>query len=148
VEPASLEQGPHPEPQPAGILAWLDILNIRFIEPSSMKQDFIKLLAAWALFHESADEGWKAAVARGQTQQPGSMSDGPEAFVHGLAALVDEEKERLKARLAEDGDAAETMPDSDLSERLDALAFEIRELRGCVESLQASVDGLAAKHDE
>ncbi len=113
-----------------------------------MNQDFIKLLAAWALFHESADEGWKSAVARGQAQQPGSMGDGPEAFVQGLAALVDEEKEKLKTRLAGEGDSVEAAPGPDLSERLDTLAFELRELRGCVESLQASVDGLAARRDE
>lgn len=113
-----------------------------------MNQDFIKLLAAWALFHESADEGWKSAVARGQAQQPGSMTDGPEAFVQGLAALVDEEKEKLKARLAE-GDAVDAGPSQpDLSERLDGLAFEIRQLRGCVESLQAAVDGLSRSRDD
>ena len=110
-----------------------------------MNKDFIQLLAAWALFHESADEGWKSAVARGKAQQPGSMSDGPEAFVEGLAALVAAEKERLKTRLATAGDAAEAASTPDLSERLEALAFEIRELRGCVESLQATVDGLAQR---
>jgi len=113
-----------------------------------VNQDFIKLLAAWALFHESADEGWKAAVAQGQKQQPGSMSEGPDAFVHGLAALVDEEKEKLKARLAEDGGDAAAASSGDLAERLDALAFEIRELRGCMESLQATVDGLAARRGD
>ncbi len=110
-----------------------------------MNQDFIKLLAAWALFHESADEGWKSAVARGQAQQPGRMSDGPEAFVQGLAALVDEEKERLKDRLAKGSDAESAEATKGLSERLDSLAFEIRELRGCVESLQATVDGFVQR---
>ena len=113
-----------------------------------MNQDFIKLLAAWALFHESADEGWKSAVAQGQKQQPGSMSDGPAAFVHGLAALVDEEKEKLKARLAEDGAGEAAQPAADMHHRLDALAFEIRELRGCVESLQAAIDGLVARRGD
>ena len=115
---------------------------------SVVNQDFIKLLAAWALFHESADEGWKAAVALGQKQQPGSMSEGPDAFVHGLAALVDEEKEKLKAQLAVEGGKSDKPPSADLAERVDALAFEIRELRGCLESLKASVDGLAAKRGE
>jgi hypothetical protein len=61
--------------------------------------DFVRLLAAWALVHESADEGWKAAVRRARTKaQPrASSSEGPAAFVDGLAALVAEEKERLKA---------------------------------------------------
>jgi hypothetical protein len=110
-----------------------------------VNRDFIKLLAAWALFHESADEGWKAAVARGQMQQPGTMSDGPEAFVQGLAALVDEEKERLKARLGEEGGGESALSQPDLGARLDDLAFEIRELRGCVESLQAAFDGLSKR---
>lgn len=113
-----------------------------------MNQDFIKLLAAWALFHESADEGWKSAVARGQAQKPGTMSDGPEAFVQGLAALVDEEKEKLKMRLAEEGGAESALSQPDPSERLDALAFEVRELRGCVESLQAAVDGLSKRLED
>lgn len=113
-----------------------------------MTQDFIKLLAAWALFHESADEGWKSAVAQGQKQAPGSMSEGPEAFVHGLAALVDEEKEKLKARLADDKAEHAAAPSTALAERLDALTFEMRELRGCVESLQATVDGLAARRGD
>ena len=113
-----------------------------------MHQDFIKLLAAWALFHESADEGWKAAVASGQRQEPGTMGEGPEAFVHGLAALVDEEKDRLKQRLAEgDGETSQAAP-TDVEERLDKLAFEIRQLRGCMESLQASIDGLTARRGE
>ncbi|MFP4207428.1 MAG: hypothetical protein ACLFSC_02140 [Wenzhouxiangella sp.] len=110
-----------------------------------MNQDFIKLLAAWALFHESADEGWKAAVAQGQRQQPGNMSDGPEAFVHGLAALVDEEKEKLKARLAEGAAEEPGVQSPEIAERLNELTFEIRELRGCLESLQATVDGLVAR---
>ncbi|MFW5816177.1 MAG: hypothetical protein ACOCVP_04915 [Wenzhouxiangella sp.] len=113
-----------------------------------MNQDFIKLLAAWALFHESADEGWKSAVARGQAQQPGAMSDGPEAFVQGLAALVDEEKEKLKARLAEGGDADSALAPPDPGVRLDELAFEVRQLRGCVESLQAAVDGLSKRLED
>ena len=111
-----------------------------------MNQDFIKLLAAWALFHESADEGWKAAVASGQKQQPGSMAEGPDAFVHGLAALVDEEKERLKNSIAANGTSGPSETPANLETRLEELAFELRELRGCVESLQASVDGLIAKH--
>ncbi|MEE4296178.1 MAG: hypothetical protein V2J20_06140 [Wenzhouxiangella sp.] len=113
-----------------------------------MNQDFIKLLAAWALFHESADEGWKAAVASGQKQTPGSMADGPEAFVHGLAALVDEEKERLKQSITGNDPPESAASTSNLESRLEELAFELRELRGCVESLQASVDGLIARQGD
>ena len=105
-------------------------------------KNFVELLAAWALFHESADEGWKAAVARGRAQTPGAMIEGPDAFVEGLAALVDEEKERLKARLAEGSDMADGTSSLDLAQQIDQLGFEIGELRGRLDSLQASIDGL------
>ncbi|MGD9387269.1 MAG: hypothetical protein PVI87_03495 [Gammaproteobacteria bacterium] len=107
--------------------------------------DFVRFLAAWALLHESADDGWKAAIARGREQQPGSPG-GPEAFVDGLAALVDQEKEQLKSELAAhpagDGGPDET---AGVSQRLDALSFELAELRGRIESLQASIDALLAR---
>ena len=61
---------------------------------------FMRFLASWALVHETADEGWKAAVERGAEQEPGQIEAGPDAFVDGLSALVAEEKERLKAQIA------------------------------------------------
>ncbi len=73
------------------------------------------------------------------------MSESPDAFVHGLAALVDEEKERLKHSIASDGTSGPAQTPSNVEARLEELAFELRELRGCMESLQASVDGLIAK---
>lgn len=106
--------------------------------------DLVRILAAWALVHESADEGWKAAVDRGRKLAPGTLDRGPEAFVDGLAALVAEEKERLKTALADGG----ARPETDIAEfggKLDALAFELAELRGRIESLQASVDAMAAR---
>lgn len=106
--------------------------------------DFVRILAAWALVHETADEGWKAAVQRGVAQTPGELEQGPEAFVDGLAALVAAEKERLKRELAAGG----TPPGGsggELGAKLDALAFELAELRGRIESLQASVDAIAAR---
>ncbi|HRP86342.1 MAG TPA: hypothetical protein PLS34_02320 [Gammaproteobacteria bacterium] len=106
--------------------------------------DFVRMLAAWALVHESADEGWKAAVARGRKAEPGDLEQGPEAFVDGLAALVAEEKDRLKAHLAARDDAT-TPARLDLDARLDAIAFELAELRGRLESLQASIDAIAAR---
>ncbi|NGP52279.1 hypothetical protein [Thioalkalivibrio sp. XN8] len=107
--------------------------------------DFVRFLAAWALVHESADEGWKAAIARGRDQAPGT-GGGPEDFVDGLAALVDAEKERLKAELAER--SAGDRPaggGGDVAPQLEALVFELAELRGRVESLQASIDALLAR---
>ena len=62
--------------------------------------DFMRFLASWALVHETADEGWKAAVVRGEGQETGAMEQGPEAFVDGLSAAIAERKEQLKAELA------------------------------------------------
>ena len=103
--------------------------------------NFMRFLAAWALVHETADEGWKAAVERGENQAPGTMREGPDAFVDGLSAMIAEEKERLKAALAS---GAVEPPGSmgDVSEHLDELRFEVSELRGRIESLQASIDSL------
>lgn len=109
--------------------------------------DVMRMLAAWALIHETADEGWKAAVLRGSKLAPGELDQGPEAFVDGLAALVADEKEKLKAALA-DADRDPTAPREDLAERLEAMRFEIAQLRGCIESLQASVDAIAARKQD
>jgi len=104
-------------------------------------EEFMRFMAAWALVHETADEGWKAAVERGSAQADGEMAQGPEAFVDGLSAMIAEEKERLKAALAS---GAVEPPGSmgDVSEHLDELRFEVSELRGRIESLQASIDSL------
>jgi hypothetical protein len=108
-------------------------------------QDLVRILAAWALVHEVADEGWKAAVDRGRKHEPGDLDEGPEALVDGLAALVADEKERLKRDLGRADDADATSGSSQLAEKLDAMAFELAELRGRMESLQASVDAIAAR---
>jgi hypothetical protein len=107
-------------------------------------QDLVRILAAWALVHEVADEGWKAAVARGRKLEPGELDNGPEALVDGLAALVADEKERLKREIA-DGDADDAARPGDIGRKLDAMAYELSELRGRLESLQASVDAIAAR---
>ena len=59
--------------------------------------DFMRFMASWALVHETADEGWKAAVTRGEGQQTGTMEAGPEAFVDGLSAMIAERKEQENA---------------------------------------------------
>ncbi len=103
--------------------------------------DFMKFLALWALVHETADEGWKAAVARGERQQTGDMDAGPEAFVDGLSAAIAERKEQLKADLARGG--GESPGDrAEVGEHLDELRFEVSELRGRLESMQATLDAL------
>ncbi|MFU8895791.1 MAG: hypothetical protein ACNA8J_05340 [Gammaproteobacteria bacterium] len=111
-----------------------------------MGNDFVRLLAAWALIHESADEGWKAAVSRGRKLAPGELEQGPEAFVDGLAALVAEEKEKLKTELGGD-ESGDRRTGAELSETLQAMRFELAELRGRIESLQASVDAITARKD-
>lgn len=109
--------------------------------------DLVRLLATWALIHECADEGWKAAVARGKRLAPGELDQQPDAFVDGLATLVAEEKDRLKAALS--GEQSGGVPAAgELGEKLDALAFELAELRGRIESLQASVDAIAARNQD
>ena len=106
-------------------------------------KDLVRFLAAWALVHESADEAWRAAVARGERLAPVSLDQGPEAVADGLAALVAEEKERLKRRLLE-GDAGAAGA-TDLGPALEALRFEVAELRGRIETPQASLDAVAAR---
>lgn len=111
-------------------------------------QDLVRILAAWALVHESADEGWKAAVSRGRELEPGELEQGSAAFVDGLAALVAEEKEKLKLELAGDDGASRSASPVELGKKLDAITFELAELRGRLESLQASVDAIAARGED
>jgi hypothetical protein len=103
---------------------------------------FMRFLAAWALVHETADEGWKSAVERGASAEAGEMGSGPEAFVDGLSAMIAEEKERLKAELAS-GAVEPAGSQAEVIAHLEELRFEVSELRGRLESLTASVDALA-----
>lgn len=105
---------------------------------------FLRFMAAWALVHETADEGWKAAVVRGEGQSTGEMDGGPEAFVDGLSALIAQEKERLKAELAA-GQTGPSGDSGDVGPHLDELRFEVAELRGRIESMQSSLDALARR---
>ena len=107
----------------------------------SDNEEFMRFLASWALVHESADEGWKAAVTRGNAQESGDMDSGPEAFVDGLSAIIAERKELLKTELAAGatgGDAEHTS----VGVHLDELRFEVAELRGRFESMQATLDAI------
>lgn len=104
-------------------------------------EDFIRFLANWALVHESADEGWKAAVARGDAQEPSDMDSGPEAFVDGLSAIVAQRKEQLRAELAQ-GANGDPSTRAAVGEHIDELRFEVAELRGRFESMQATLDAI------
>jgi hypothetical protein len=107
---------------------------------------FLRSMAAWALVHETADEGWKAAVARGESAEPGSIEGGPEAFVDGLSAMIAAEKERMKAELAS-GETSTPGTMTAVSAQLEELRFEVAEMRGRLESMQATLDGLARRGD-
>lgn len=108
--------------------------------------DFMRFMASWALVHETADDGWKAAVARGEGQEAVNPAAGPEAFVDGLSAMIAQRKEQLKAELAAGG-AEPAGSHADVASNLDGLRFEVAEMRGRLESMQSSLDALLARTD-
>jgi hypothetical protein len=108
-----------------------------------MPDPFLRFLAAWALLHETADEGWNAAVARGSSAEPGPTAGGPDAFVNSLSALVAEEKEKLKAELVgERGDEEKVTEEGAHEEELAEMRFELAEIRGRLESIEVALDTL------
>jgi len=106
--------------------------------------DFMKFLAAWQLIHEVADEGMKAAIARGQDQNTGEMSTGPSAFVDGLAAQVEILKEELKGKLS-DPEATQKKEKEALEEQVARLAFEVGAIRGELQSINTALHALTSK---
>lgn len=103
----------------------------------------MRAMAMWALVHETADEGWKAAVQRGSAGSPGDASGTEGDFVDALSAAIHAQKELLKAELAA-GESGRGAVGSD-AESMNALRFEIAELKGRIETLQTSVDALVAR---
>jgi len=110
-----------------------------------MTDDVMRFFAAWMLTHEVADEGLKAAVLRGEEGASEGMGGGPDAFVDGLAAMVAEEKEKLKrdleARARGEVVAIETQPDPAIEE----LRFEVGELRGRLDNIESLLETLVRK---
>lgn len=110
-----------------------------------MTDDVMRFFAVWLLTHEAADEEIKAAIERGQASGPEGMTGGPDAFVDGLAAMVAEEKEKLKrdleARARGEEASIETRPDPALEE----LRFQVAELRGRLDSIEALLERLLRK---
>jgi hypothetical protein len=106
--------------------------------------DVVRVLAAWALVHEMADEGWKAAVDRG-TGATGE--DGPGEMVDGISALIYREKERLKGRLS--GMTAVPEPGAGEAEdpRSEELRFELSEMRGRLEAIESALDAIVRRLD-
>lgn len=112
-----------------------------------MTDDVMRFFAAWLLTHETADEGVKAAIRRGKEAGLEGMGGGPDAFVDGLAAMIEEEKEKLKAELVArakgEAPASEEKPDPVIEE----LRFEVAALRGRLESIETKLDAIVRRLD-
>ena len=112
--------------------------------------DLIRVLASWALVHEMADEGWKAAVDRGMDPTLAGSGEAGDV-VDGISALVYGEKERIKAQLA----GGDTVPvvggggsgDVPSAESLAEIRFEVGEMRGRLESIETALDALVERLD-
>jgi hypothetical protein len=104
--------------------------------------DPMQFFALWMLTHEQADDLMMQSVARGSAVAGEGMSGGPDAFTDGFMAMVAAEKESLKARLASGVTGEEVAGASD--ERFDELKFEVSELRGRLDQMQATLDAIAA----
>ena len=110
-------------------------------------RDPLRFLALWALLHDTADDAWTQAVARGRDVASSDGPPGPDALPDALAAIVAEEKERLSRELL-GGDGSDAAAEqAALQETLERLTFEVGELRGRLESLQASVDALLERRE-
>lgn len=105
--------------------------------------DVMRLFALWLFTHESADEEMKAAIRRGAAQDAEGMTGGPDAFVDGLAAMVEEEKEKLKADLAA---GKVERPDADEQRiAIDELRFEVSALRGRIDEMAGMLETMVAR---
>jgi len=110
-----------------------------------MTDDVMRFFAAWMLTHETADEGLKAAVERGDSGGPEGMSGGPDAFVDGLAAMVAEEKDKLKAELEARARGEVPASDERSDPALEEIRFEVGEIRGRIDNLEAMLDTILRK---
>jgi hypothetical protein len=113
----------------------------------STERDLVQLLAAWALVHETADEGWKAAVERGLSAEPGDMKAGPDGFVDGLSAMIAAEKDRLKGSLAAADGSFPSSDDDAGSALLEEVRFELGEMRSRLEAIETSLDAIVRRLD-
>jgi polyhydroxyalkanoate synthesis regulator phasin len=105
--------------------------------------DVMKFLAVWELVHETADEGLRAAIARGEAVEQGEMNSDRGAFVDGLAAMVDAKKEIIKKELAAGTDSSLAKEEGPAAAAVSELRFEVAQLRGQLESMSAAIDALA-----
>jgi uncharacterized coiled-coil protein SlyX len=110
-----------------------------------MTDDVMRFFAAWMLTHEAADEGLKAAVLRGEQGGAEGMTGGPDAFVDGLAAMVAEEKENLKRDLEARARGEEVTIEKQSDPALEDVRFEVAELRGRMDNIEALLESLVRK---
>ncbi len=113
-----------------------------------MTDDVMRFFAAWMLTHEAADEGLKAAVVRGESGGPEGMTGGADAFVDGLAAMVAEEKEKLKRELEARARGDEMPVEEHADPALDEIRFEVAEMRGRLDSIEALLGTVLRKLGE
>jgi hypothetical protein len=103
--------------------------------------DPMKFFALWMFTHDQADDLMVQAIERGKAGAGEGMSGGPDAFTDGFMAMVAEERSRLKEQIAS-GKADEVASPQD--ERLEEIRFEVAELRGRMDQMQATLDAIAA----
>lgn len=110
-----------------------------------MTDDVMRFFATWLFTHEAADEEMKAAIRRGMSGSPDGMSGGPDAFVDGLAAMVEEEKEKLKRDLAARARGEEVAIEAPSDPALDEVRFEVAELRGRLDTMESLLETILRK---
>jgi hypothetical protein len=103
--------------------------------------DPMKFFALWMFTHDQADDLMVQAIERGRAAAGEGMSGGADAFTDGFMAMVAEEKARLKEQIAS-GAVADAAGAED--ERLEEVRFEVAELRGRLDQMQATLDAIAA----
>ncbi|MHB1017265.1 MAG: hypothetical protein ACYC2X_05205 [Coriobacteriia bacterium] len=110
-----------------------------------MTDDVMRFFATWLFTHEAADEEMKAAIRRGIDGGPEGMSGGPDAFVDGLAAMVEEEKEKLKRDLEARARGEEVAIETPSDPALDEIRFEVAELRGRLDTMESLLETILRK---
>ncbi|MEA5074883.1 MAG: hypothetical protein VB139_00860 [Coriobacteriia bacterium] len=113
-----------------------------------MTDDVMRFFATWLFTHEAADEEIKAAIRRGMSAGPEGMAGGPDAFVDGLAAMVEEEKEKLKADLAARARGEEVAIEQPSDPALEEVRFEVAELRGRLDNIESLLETMLRKLGE
>ncbi|MGV8084350.1 MAG: hypothetical protein AB2L09_12065 [Coriobacteriia bacterium] len=103
--------------------------------------DVMRFFATWMLTHEVADDAIRAAVERGQREGDSA------AFEDALAAMVAEEKERLREQLRPGAAGASAAEGEEQQRALQEMRFEIAELRGRIDALTTALESLGAKID-